>query len=228
MFSSICFCLQVHVEIQSCSSVWYGSCVLNTIHGARKQTQNACLSSFCLSHFLSFNGLSAPRSLSGRGGHKTPSITSDLRSMASFRALILGFRHLPSTKVGLASCWSFNTTSGILRAIADTCAELPQTLIHTCHESRCGLLKSPTHTDFLDARLWSQFDAYTTPSSIHVPDYSMASSSFLQTWTTFPLQHSQAISACVFNCLYAAHAAPKKPPNQGSEELYAYVWRKFT
>ena len=170
-----------------------------TIHGARKQAQNACLSSFCLSHFLSFNGLSAPRSLSGRGGHKTPSITSDLRSMASFRALILGFRHLPSTKVGLASCWSFNTTSGILRAIADTCMRRAQTLIHTCHASRCGLLKSPTHTRLLwDAGLWSQLDAYTTLSSIHVPDYLIASSSFLQTRTTFPLQHSQAISACVF------------------------------
>lgn len=130
-------------------AVVYDMGLVYSIHGARKRAQNACLSSFCLSHFLSFNGLSAPRSLSGRGGHKTPSITSDLRSMASFRALILGFRHLPSTKVGLASCWSFNTTSGILRAIADTCMRRAQTLIHTCHASRCGLLKSPTHTRLL-------------------------------------------------------------------------------
>ena len=144
-----------------------------SIHGARKRAQNACLSSFCLSHFLSFNGLSAPRSLSGRGGHKTPSITSDLRSMASFRALILGFRHLPSTKVGLASCWSFNTTSGILRAIADTCMRRAQTLIHTCHASRCGLLKSPTHTRLLG---WRDFGANLTPTQLS-PQYT-----YLTTW----------------------------------------------
>lgn len=126
-------------------SIWhvvdciFRSALNRKTRGLASSSVSACLSSFCLSHFFSLRGLSAPRSLSGRGGHQTPSATSDLRIVASFLGLILGFRHLPSTNVGLASCCSFRTRSGTLLAI----------LTWDMHGHQCNRrgqrLVSPTH-----------------------------------------------------------------------------------
>lgn len=72
------------------------------------------LSALVLSCLLSLSGLSAPLSRSGFAGHSMPSMTRVFLISASLRALMAPFLHRPLTKLGLAICCNFITTSGIL------------------------------------------------------------------------------------------------------------------